>query len=510
MARVVGEPVRSLVMRITRAESWPKEGSPVQVTVSEQRFDEIHLLSNYPHEANEAYEKWLGAKVQFHSLHIENPWDYEQIFHHTDKALRTIRASSPQAELCLHLTSGTTAMSSILLLLGTTTFSPAEFYQSFHRPIHGRAISKVSLPFDLELFIREQFINPDQSWSLSGLRPPAQVRGFESIVGESQAIRVAVERARRAAMRSVNVLLLGESGVGKELFAQAIHRASGRPGKFVAVNCGAIPSDLFESELFGAVKGAASGITNNRTGYFVEADKGTLFLDEIGTLAPHQQAKLLRVIGTADKSQGPTLLQVDPLGASGKGRPVDVRIVSATNRDLETSDDTGAFRNDLFHRLNTFPIRIPSLRERKSDVPLIAAHLIESINKDAVRTEPNYKSRALSTGALRRLGQYDWRGNVRELHAVLSRALIMSATAEVTRQEVDEEILQIERKPRSDVFSRTREAGFAMSKRLEQIERAFIEDALEETGRVQKKAADLLGLQYTTLNQRIKRLGITP
>lgn len=329
-------------------------------------------------------------------------------------------------------------------------------------------------------------------------------------MGESQAIRVAEERARRAAMRSVNVLLLGESGVGKELFAQAIHRASGRPGKFVAVNCGAIPSELFESELFGAVKGAFTGCTKDRTGYFDEANEGTLFLDEIGTLASHQQAKLLRVIGTADKAQGPTLLQKSRVGAPDERQRVDVRIVSATNRDLETSDDTGAFRNDLFHRLNTFPIRIPPLRERKSDLPLIAKHLIESINEDAFRTEPNYNPRVLSSGALRRLRQHDWRGNVRELHAVLSRALIMSATAEVSRQEIDEEILQIERKLKSDVLSRTREAGFVLCKRLEQIERAFIKDVLEEAEGVQTKAAKLLGDKPSTLNQRIKRLGIAP
>jgi len=237
-------------------------------------------------------------------------------------------------------------------------------------------------------------------------------RGFDGLIGKSLAMQRSKNLARKAANSSIPVLIEGESGVGKEVFARAIHQAGKRRDHdFVAVNCGAIPENLVESILFGHEKGAFTGATEKRIGVFEEADGGTLFLDEVGELPADMQVKLLRALQEKE---------IQPVG-SNQSVKVDIRVISATNRDLADAVAQGAFREDLYYRLNVFPVRLPPLRDRLDDVPLLANHFITQI----ARAEHLPRKR-LSTDALELLSGYIWPGNIRQLQNALFRAVVLA------------------------------------------------------------------------------------
>ncbi len=234
------------------------------------------------------------------------------------------------------------------------------------------------------------------------------------ILGESPALRAALDQIGKVAPTEATVLLEGESGAGKELFAHAVHRESGRKsGSFFAINCAAIPETLLESELFGYEKGAFTGASSTKRGKFEVADHGTLFLDEIGDLSPILQGKILRVIETK---------QFERVGGT-QTRRVDIRLVAATNKDLKALVASGAFRQDLFFRLSVFPIRVPPLRERREDIPLLARHFVEKFAAEQKRRDPIEISRE----AMDALVRHPWPGNVRELENTIERALILGA-----------------------------------------------------------------------------------
>ena len=234
------------------------------------------------------------------------------------------------------------------------------------------------------------------------------------ILGESPALRAALDQVGKVAPTEATVLLEGESGAGKELFAHAVHRESGRKsGSFFAINCAAIPETLLESELFGYEKGAFTGASSTKRGKFEVADHGTLFLDEIGDLSPVLQGKVLRVIETK---------QFERVGGT-QTRRVDIRLVAATNKDLKSLVASGAFRQDLFFRLSVFPIRVPPLRERREDIPLLARHFVEKFAAEQKRRDPIEISRE----AIDALVRHPWPGNVRELENTIERALILGA-----------------------------------------------------------------------------------
>ena len=232
------------------------------------------------------------------------------------------------------------------------------------------------------------------------------------VVGESAGLRAIMDQVRRAAPTSATVLILGESGVGKELIARAIHRNSLRAKeRFVQVNCAAIPEELIESELFGHERGAFTGATDKQTGKFEQADRGTIFLDEVGDMSPKTQAKVLRVLQEGE---------VERLG-SARTIKVDVRVIAATNKDLEEEIAAGRFREDLYFRLSVIPLIAPPLRERLDDIPALVAHFVAQFSR-----ENNRRPARFSTQALEALKQARWRGNVRELKNVVERLLIMS------------------------------------------------------------------------------------
>ncbi len=323
------------------------------------------------------------------------------------------------------------------------------------------------------------------------LREEVQARhDFDEIVGQSLPIRRALARVAQVAPTSAAVLLLGETGTGKELVARAIHQRSPRSGRaFVRVNCAAIPATLIESELFGHEKGAFTGAVAARAGRFEAAHGGTLFLDEVGELGVDLQAKLLRVLqdGTFNR-----------LGST-RTQQVDVRVIAATNRDLERSMAEGLFREDLYYRLSVFPIRLPPLRERREDIPLLVWSIVNRRQADLGRHVEDIPRREM-----RALEQYDWPGNVRELENVVERAMILSA-GPTLHIEDPAFAAGVPRPPAAHQPA-------AAPRRLDDVERDHIRSILERCGwRVNGpgNAAEVLGLHPNTLRFRMKKLGVS-
>ncbi len=322
------------------------------------------------------------------------------------------------------------------------------------------------------------------------LREEIDARGmFEEIVGESAEIREVMTLIERVAPTQSTVLLTGETGTGKELVARALHRRSGRAGRpLISVNCGALPDTLLASELFGHEKGAFTGATARRTGRFELADGGTLFLDEIGELSAETQAALLRVLQEQ---------RFERVGGTQTLR-TDVRVIAATNRDLHAEEVAGRFRADLFYRLHVFPIALPPLRARPSDIPLLVDHFVHLHGQ---RQGKRFES--VDRHSLAWMAAYDWPGNVRELENVLERAVILGRPPVLHVEEPRRAAVPVARKPAS--------SGAGAPASLRDHERQAIEDALARSrGRVSgpRGAATLLGLHANTLESKIKRLGI--
>jgi formate hydrogenlyase transcriptional activator len=310
---------------------------------------------------------------------------------------------------------------------------------------------------------------------------------FEEIVGSSPPLQRVLAQAAKVAKTDATVLILGETGTGKELVARAIHRRSGRSTRaFIRVNCAAIPPSLIASELFGHEKGAFTGALQRRLGRFEAADGGTIFLDEVGDLPPETQIALLRV------------LQEREIERVGSSQPiaVDVRVLAATNRDLDAAVASGAFRQDLYFRLNVFPIRMPPLRERADDIPVLVEYLVDRYARSAGKSIRDVKKQTLEL-----LRAYDWPGNVRELQNVIERAVVL---CEGETFVIDESWLKT---PPSQPPKRT---GRQVTT-LAEGEKAMIEAALAEAhGRVSgpRGAAAKLGIPRQTLESKIKALQI--
>ena len=298
--------------------------------------------------------------------------------------------------------------------------------------------------------------------------------GFDNIIGENKLLRDCISLARKVAVTDSTVLLLGETGTGKEVFAQAIHYESGRRSKsFVALNCSAFPKDLLESELFGYAEGAFTGATRSKKGYLEEAHEGTLFLDEIGEMNIDLQAKLLRILESGEFYR---------LGES-KSRKVNIRFIAATNRDLETASGQGVFRKDLYYRLSVFTISLPSLRSRKDDIELLAKHFVAQYSRKTNKVQLEVKRSFINA-----LEHHPWKGNIRELKNVIERSVILSE-ATLTDSVLPPEFTLSEV---SDSFD------------LATAEKNHIKKILTHTGGNKTQAAKLLGIGLTTLYQKIK------
>lgn len=354
------------------------------------------------------------------------------------------------------------------------------------------AFDYIAKPFEMEdvaATIRRALRLADVVRENDRLRGELEGRySFDTLIGNSAAFRRVIEQVTEVCETRATVMLNGESGTGKELVARAIHFNSPRRAKpFVAVNCAAIPEGLLESELFGHVKGAFTGALANRTGRFAAADGGTLFLDEIGDMPMGLQAKLLRVI--QERS-------FEPVGAS-RSQSVDVRLVTATHKDMRQAIAEGRFREDLYYRLNVFPIALPALRERREDVPLLAGHFIVELAEAMGKRVTGFTPAALSA-----MAAYDWPGNIRELRNCIERAVIVARADVIDERDLPQDLFEPGRREAPSGLPRDLDAE------LERLERGFIVEALRRTDGVQVQAARLLGIAERSLWHRIKKLGI--
>jgi len=325
-----------------------------------------------------------------------------------------------------------------------------------------------------------------------------QLRGkykFDNIIGNSLPMQQVFSRLERIVNTESTILILGESGTGKELVAKAIHYNSPRKDKpFVAINCGAIPADLLESELFGHAKGAFTGAVSEKAGKFEAADKGTIFLDEIGTMPMHLQMKLLRVLQEQE---------IERIGTTRKVK-LNVRVVSATNADLEDQVKKGQFREDLYYRLNVIPIQLPPLRERREDIALLARNFLQKFCQEMDRS-----LMSISPAAMTALENYAWPGNVRELENLIERTVALTDNEIIEPQDLPPYIGEAsDADPTLASAPRITESGVNMPKIIGNIERTMIQQALELSNGVKARAANLLSINRTTLVEKLKRLKI--
>ncbi|MBD66409.1 MAG: hypothetical protein CME62_14455 [Halobacteriovoraceae bacterium] len=322
---------------------------------------------------------------------------------------------------------------------------------------------------------------------------PSDEDVFCGMIGRSKLMKDVFERMQKVALTESTVLITGPSGTGKELIASAIHNLSSRKSNpKISVNCGAIPRDLLESELFGHVKGSFTGAISSRKGRFEMADHGTMFLDEIGDMPQMLQVKLLRVL------QNQT---IEPVGAT-QTIDIDARVIAATHRDLEKMVEEGSFREDLFYRLNVIPIRIPSLKERKEDIPLLISYFIKRyVSAD----QSNYIS--ISSDALELLLAYDWPGNVRELENIIERLVILRGGNEIQPEDLPTKIFRhnpLATDHYKNIFDLP-EDGVDLKRVLSDIEDSLILQALKHTGGNKNQASKLLSLNRTTLIEKMKK-----
>jgi two-component system response regulator PilR (NtrC family) len=322
-----------------------------------------------------------------------------------------------------------------------------------------------------------------------------RLTGLDNIVGQSSKMRAIFDLIQTVAPQNSRVLITGESGTGKELVARAIHENSLRAqAPFITINCGAFPESLLESELFGYMKGAFTGANENRRGLFQAADGGTLFMDEIGNMSLTMQVRLYRVL-----QEG----KVRPIGSTEE-TDVDVRIIAATNKDFEKEIAEGRFREDLYYRLSVIPIQLPSLHERREDIPLLARHFLERFRKSMEKP-----IEGISPEAMSRLESYDWPGNVRELENTMERAVALETSTQISLRVLPERIAgYVPSAPlnlSNGAGAHFPEDGVDFEQQISQTERQFLAQALEKAGGVRTRAADLLKISYRSFRHYAKK-----
>lgn len=382
--------------------------------------------------------------------------------------LKTIKAQAPETLVIVITAYGTVEKAVEAMKLGAHDYLAKPFSRDELRMVVKKAFSFVSLKKENDRLKEELASKVD----------------FDHIIGISDEMQQVFDVICRVAVTEATVLIGGESGTGKELVARAIHNGSDRrSAPFVPVNCAAIPKDLLESELFGHVKGAFTGAVKDRKGKFEQADGGTLFLDEVGELPLELQPKLLRALQE---------MEIEPVG--GSSLKVDVRVVTATNKDLEQEVVEGRFREDLYYRLAVVPVQLPPLRRRPGDIPLLVAHFLQKQAGSAVK---------ISDAALERLSSYEWPGNVRELQNVVERMLILRREETLDVADLPPKISQGGRGHSGTILNLPDE-GYA----LEDLEKEAVLEALQRNDWVQTKAAKFLRIPRHTLIYRMEKYGI--
>ncbi len=384
--------------------------------------------------------------------------------------LRNVKKISPDTVVVIITAFGTTESAVEAMKLGAFDYITKPFQMDDIRLVVKNALEKQKLQKDVSI-LREQLKTPS----------------LENIIGQGPAIKELFSLISKTAESNANVIITGESGTGKELVAKAIHGLSPRKDQhFVAINCAAIPEGLLESELFGYMKGAFTGAAANKQGLFELANDGTLFLDEIGEMPLSLQAKLLRVI------EDRTFRRVG--GVSDV--KVDVRIIAATNKDINALVEKGVFREDLYFRLNVLSVKIPPLRERRDDIPLLVEHFLRKFTAD---------KKKFSEEALEILKNYQWKGNIRELENIIERVVLLCENEIIGATHLPEEIRSSSTLTKGIAVPR---GGINFEKLMEEMEKAYLLNALEQTNGVKTEAAKLLNLTFRSFRHKLKKYGI--
>ena len=392
------------------------------------------------------------------------------------KVLDTIKKNNPEAIVIMVTATKTVKTAVEAMKLGAYDYITKPFDVDELRLIVGRALSTRALESEVH-YLRGEV---DRTF------------GFGEMVGKSSLLEDVFKMVRQIADSKTTVLIMGESGTGKELVSRAIHyNSSRRDFPFVTINCAAIPETLIESELFGHEKGAFTNAIEKKLGRFEIADKGTLFLDEIGELSLTTQAKVLRFLEEREFNR---------VGGS-KTIKVDVRLITATNKDLSQLIKTGSFREDLYYRINVVPVILPPLRERREDIPLLIDHFIRKFNKE---NRKNVKG--VSQESLEILMNYEWPGNVRELENLIERVVTLTSHEQIQPEELPVSLLRLPK------FNGLRESildgKISLLKGEEKFEREIIQDALRRANHVQSHAAQMLGISRRILKYKMDKLGI--
>lgn len=479
-----------------------KDLGPIATALlGEKRYDRVYLLTNYDFNHSRAYCDWLESKtgyvpesVDLYGVDLLSPINYADIYEQVSSHLARAGLPNDGVELTFHVSPGTPAMAAIWIILAKTRF-PARLIQTSRE----NGVEAIDFLFDLaDDFLPEYLKRSSQRARRLVDAPVALVPEFGKVIHSSGAMAEQIRLARRIAAYDVPVLILGETGTGKELFAEAMHAASARAAEpFIAVNCGAISPELANSELFGHKKGAFTGATSDRAGHFAEAGGGTLFLDEIGDLPLDTQVRLLRALQSKE---------ITPLGQS---KPVkfSARVLAATHRNLIQEVAMGRFREDLFHRLAVGVLQLPPLRDRGSDLDVLIDHFLELINADS-QGRPEGQSKVLTSGARIALRAHRWPGNVRELYHTLLRATIWTASTEISEADVAAAMLcsTSDQGAQGDLHMSD---GFDLQSTLDEVAKGYIREAMAKSGQRKAQAAKLLGFaNHQTLGNWMRRLDL--
>jgi transcriptional regulator with PAS, ATPase and Fis domain len=470
---------------------------PVCTAAQARAFGRIVLLSDFAEEKVVGYLEWLRtqvrAPVECHTVRLSGPTEYGEIYSEASRVVdKVLESRGRSSRLTFHTSPGTPAMLAIWIILAKTKYD-AELIESSQQA----GVRTVNVPFEISAeVIPSLLLRPDEELSRRSAGMPPETPEFSDIIHRSAVMRKVIERARLVAPRSVPILIEGESGTGKELLARAIHRASPRSAKnFVALNCGAIPQELIESELFGSEPGAFTGANRRRAGHFEEAHGGTIFLDEIGELPLAAQVKLLRVIQESE---------VMRLGSS-RPKKIDVRIIAATNRSLHAEVIARRFREDLYYRIAVVVLYIPPLRMREGDTGLLIDRFLNDLNEEAGR-ELGIQAKRLLPAAKNLLLQYHWPGNVRELQNTLLRATVLSMADSLIADDIREALSSSVSNAGNDILNRPLGSGFRLQDVMEEVARHYLSRAMEEAGGNKTKAAELMGLpNYQTYSNWHKK-----
>ena len=464
---------------------------PIGQALVERDYEQVILLADQKNDDVEAYSRWLiqnGApKPKVEKVTLTSPTDFREIYQVAKKALEHFaRDRGTTGDLTIHLSPGTPAMQAVWIILARTRTTARLIQSSIEA-----GVQEADIPFDIAAEFIPDLVSAADRRRIeeSGEKPP-EAASFGDILYRSQEMDRIVRDAQKAALRNLPVLIEGESGTGKELFARAIHNSSQRrDGPFQVVNCGAIPSELVESEFFGHKRGSFTGAAEDRIGAFDAADGGTLFLDEIGELPLAAQVKLLRALQEGE---------VKRVGDKSPHK-VDVRIIAATNRSLLTEVAEARFREDLYYRLAVATLDLPPLRRREGDIGFLADKLLDVVNTSAA-DEPGYIQKKYSASAKKIVIAHSWPGNIRELLNTIRRATLFADAKEITGEDMTHAIRPVPSSQSNGdgILYQDIDQGIDIELKFAIVARHYLSRAMEKTGGNKTKAAKLVGLNSAT------------